>query len=527
MAKYPGLMQRGTKWYLRVCVPKDIVDEVGRREIWRSLETGNHRKAKSRYHQVWADIDAQFEIVRGRRGDDDVTNAELRRLVTAWFEGMDRRVAVGIGAAFDDARRETLASLDVDEGVLTNGHEDEWAPAVQKQVDALLAAANITLDKTGERNRAMCNDVRRAMLETVRRSRGRLEGEGGRTYDAMFAGAGEDHSGPDRAGESVSEVAARWVEERAPTWAARTKYEFEVAVRMFVEVVGDKPARLVTLADARDFKDLLVKAPTSMSKRFRGLTLRKAVKATRADRDLRRLAPASVDKYLGALSSLFAWAVMNDYADSNPVSGLRVALDKRADKQRRPFTADELRTIFAALEGEARSALWLPLLGAFTGARLGELCQLEASDVRARDGVDVISINDEGDKALKAKSAVREIPIHPALTEVGFLNFVADAKVRGGGRLFDVTAPVYSKRFVRFRRALGITGRDVGYHSLRHCAADALRNAGVELEMRNAILGHAQSAMGSRYGSGYSMAVLRAAIRKIDYDLDLGHLCPR
>ncbi len=172
MAKYPGLMRRGTKWYIRVCVPKDIVDEVGRREIWRSLETGDHRKATRRYHGARADMNELFEAARSRRGDDDVTNAELRRLVTAWFEGMDRRIAVGIGAAFDDARRETLASLEVDEGVLLNGREAEWAPAVQEQADTLLAAANITLDKSGERYRAMCNDVRRALLETVKRSRG-------------------------------------------------------------------------------------------------------------------------------------------------------------------------------------------------------------------------------------------------------------------------------------------------------------------------------------------------------------------
>ncbi len=522
MAKYPGLMRRGTRWYLRVRVPKDIVDEVGRSEIWKTLGTGDHRKAVGRYHQARADVVAQFEAVRGRRGDDDVTNAELRRLVTVWFKDMDTRIAVGIGAAFDDARRETLASLDVDEAMLTNGHEDEVSPAIQKQADALLAAANIVLDESGETYRALCTDVRRAMLETVRRSRGRLEGEGDRTYDAVFTNL--DHGGPREADLSVSEVAARWVEERGPTWAARTKMEFEAAVRMFVEVVGDKAARQVTRADARDFKDLLVTAPASMSKRHRGLTLPQAVNA---GKDSPRLAPASVNKYLGALSSLFSWAAMNDYADSNPVVGLRVALDKRADKQRRPFTADELRTIFTALDGEAGSALWLPLLGAFTGCRLGELCQLEAGDVRERDGVWIIDINDEGDKELKAKSAVREIPIHPALAEVGFLNFAADARARGGGRLFDVPATAYSKRFGRFRRSLGITGRDVGFHSLRHNVADRLRNAGVELEMRNAILGHAQSAMGARYGTGFSMAVLRAAIRKIDYDLDLGHLCAR
>ena len=156
---------------------------------------------------------------------------------------------------------------------------------------------------------------------------------------------------------------------------------------------------------------------------------------------------------------------------------------------------------------------------------MGELTQLEAGDVRERDGVWIIDINDEGEKELKSKSAVREIPIHQALIELKFLDFAADARARGGGRLFDVAATAYSKRFGRFRRSLGITGRDVGYHSLRHNVADRLRNAGVELEMRNAILGHAQPAMGARYGAGFSVAVLRAAIRKIDYDLDLGHLC--
>jgi hypothetical protein len=50
MAKYPGLMQRGSRWYLRAKVPADLVEEVGRREIWRSLDTGSHRKAIGRYH---------------------------------------------------------------------------------------------------------------------------------------------------------------------------------------------------------------------------------------------------------------------------------------------------------------------------------------------------------------------------------------------------------------------------------------------------------------------------------------------
>jgi hypothetical protein len=57
VAKYPGLMRRGTKWYLRVKVPKELVPELGRKEIWRSLETGNHRTAVGRYRRELTLVD--------------------------------------------------------------------------------------------------------------------------------------------------------------------------------------------------------------------------------------------------------------------------------------------------------------------------------------------------------------------------------------------------------------------------------------------------------------------------------------
>ena len=95
MAKYPGLMRRGSRWYLRAKVPADLVEEVGRREIWRSLETGSHRKAVGRYHQVRGEVQALLEAARRRLrgGGDEVTDAELRRLAAMWFQGLDRKVA--------------------------------------------------------------------------------------------------------------------------------------------------------------------------------------------------------------------------------------------------------------------------------------------------------------------------------------------------------------------------------------------------------------------------------------------------
>ena len=49
MAKYPGLMRRKARWYLRAKVPADLITFLGRAEIWQSLKTGEHREAVRRY----------------------------------------------------------------------------------------------------------------------------------------------------------------------------------------------------------------------------------------------------------------------------------------------------------------------------------------------------------------------------------------------------------------------------------------------------------------------------------------------
>ena len=57
MVKFPGLRPRGTKWYLRVKVPKDAVDNIGHREKLKSLRTGDYREAKSRYLEERAELE--------------------------------------------------------------------------------------------------------------------------------------------------------------------------------------------------------------------------------------------------------------------------------------------------------------------------------------------------------------------------------------------------------------------------------------------------------------------------------------
>jgi hypothetical protein len=49
---------------------------------------------------------------------------------------------------------------------------------------------------------------------------------------------------------------------------------------------------------------------------------------------------------------------------------------------------------------------------------------------------------------------------------------------------------------------------------------DALRNAGVDEAISDAITGHTNSSVGRTYGSGYNLATLNKAIQKVNYDVD-------
>jgi hypothetical protein len=48
MNQYPGLEVRGTRYYLRVRIPADLTKIIGRKFLWKSLDTGNRREAMGR-----------------------------------------------------------------------------------------------------------------------------------------------------------------------------------------------------------------------------------------------------------------------------------------------------------------------------------------------------------------------------------------------------------------------------------------------------------------------------------------------
>ena len=83
MAKYPGLTRRGTRWYVRVVVPIDLVKKLGKKQILRSLKTGHHAEARRLYSKFKNRIEQEF--AEAREGDRKLTRSEARQCTVEWF----------------------------------------------------------------------------------------------------------------------------------------------------------------------------------------------------------------------------------------------------------------------------------------------------------------------------------------------------------------------------------------------------------------------------------------------------------
>ncbi len=181
-----------------------------------------------------------------------------------------------------------------------------------------------------------------------------------------------------------------------------------------------------------------------------------------------------------------------------------------------------------------RGKFWVPLLALYSGMRLSECCQLTVDDVAVRDGADVIMVRGGDGKKVKTAAARRVIPVHPELVKMGFLAYADAQRKAGHTRLFPELkrdrrgyySDPFQKWFSRFLDKAGAKRPRTSFHSFRHCATDALREARVPPERIRAIMGWAGRGMEETvYGAGLRPSTLAREIRKVRYEgLDLSHL---
>lgn len=357
----------------------------------------------------------------------------------------------------------------------------------------------------------------------------------------------------------LSTIWESYLKERKP--APSTVLNFEGAVRRFIELVGDLPVKAVTKSHFRQYKDALLKFPARLPHAVRKMTIQQVIEFVEKEQQKGNVfellnSKTINNKYLGALKAILAHAVDNGFIDDNPANQIRVThdADKHGDNEPAtlPYTEEELNVLFSSsffVPGQeckfkkrmTKDAVldyrWLPIVALFTGARLEEIGQLDVADVMEEDEVKFLFIHADQstERRLKNKSSRRKVPIHPRLEELGFLEFVELRRKQGAVKLFstlkemggarkDKRTDAFSKWWRRYTEEIGVkTGKQKTFHSFRHTSKRALRNAGVDPSLADAIHGHANKSVSAHYGRdkdgmGYALPVLLEAISKARMD---------
>jgi integrase len=157
-------------------------------------------------------------------------------------------------------------------------------------------------------------------------------------------------------------------------------------------------------------------------------------------------------------------------------------------------------------------------IGAYTGARENEICQLTKKDIlKDENDIDYINfrIDFDDDKTLKTISSIRKVPIHSEL-ETDLFNYIKSIKTN---KLFTIKSNYFSISFGIFKTTLGFDDKHV-FHSFRNTLQNKLKQKKVEFEMINEIAGHGsedENKITNDYTNPYELHILKEAIEKISY----------
>lgn len=240
------------------------------------------------------------------------------------------------------------------------------------------------------------------------------------------------------------------------------------------------------------------------------------------DELIRTLSAKTVnDIYLSTVRSLFTWADENRRLTSNPAAKVKQPKPRKVYGRERGYTDSEALIVLRASRGyepladefgrvrETQQLVsakrWVPLLCAFSGARVSEITQLRFEDIRKEGDVYVMRITPEAG-TVKAGD-FRDVPIHRQVLAEGFLGFVDGV---GQGPLFHngrdpakyaAKAQRISNQIAEWLRTKEIAPDGVQpSHGWRHRFKTQSRELGISERVADAIQGHAGRTAGENYG---------------------------
>lgn len=451
-------------------------------ERWAALEAGPRGLSEREAHELAAPACDRWIALHRDNSSTNFWQAEL-------FPRLWQRRRVGLWGR-PDVIHQVLHGEFADRG------EDEMEAWCLKQADVLDKKKGLQLDEDGRRvlAKAVSAALQRASLTLELYALGHLGEEGPATRVQPTARTLAPPKATKVPNVAFDDLVNGWSAERKP--AEKTLYDWKRVMAQLGDFLGHRDATKITGENLVAWKDSLVAS---------GL----AAKTIRES----RLAP---------VRAILRWGVDNRRLTDNPAERITIRVKQKPSQGKRGFKDAEAAQILEAAAAERDPVKrWVPLVCAYSGARLSEVCQLRVEDIGEDDGVAVMRFDAEAG-SLKNVGSERTVPLHSAIIAAGFLEFVRSRKA---GPLFPELPPdKFGKRggngtkiLGRWVRGLGLTDlRLAPNHSWRHRFKTLARNYSLAGDVTDAITGHAHRSVGDQYGE-YDVRAMKRELEKIPY----------
>lgn len=506
------LTHRKTGFRFQIAVPADLQVRIGPTPIRIPLRNMSASSARRAARLLSGHAERLFIAVRALRGDDmtdirDEIIAELNEQLDGLLEQFreyqeksERRLAVEVQSARLSGQNDAMTLLQpvgAQLGMLADGMQ-----AIEKKVRSLPKKAQ---EDAADALTSMQMQMA-ALAEKVQMS---LDG------------------GPPR--PLMSECLETWTKARRDTDIDSKKVDTDYnRISDFIRFAGDKPVNKYGFLEFQNWSSLLTRVPANLSVRpeFKGKTHQQA-----ADYNDKRKVPSKKmtattieTNYFSPLKIFFRqMAAHHDF--TSPLADAKVLISGRESTERRPLKVEELNRWFKHAAAQVRADMrWLPLLGAITGARIGELIFLQGKDIYPMQDdngtrywiLDLrTDLTDEDgtadERKLKSNAARRLVAIHEIFVTAGFIKYAQSRRAddwlfpaafyHGKTRVAD-PADAASKRMNNMLKKVGVhEPQKVVFHSTRHTAKDIMRLARVDDRTNDIQIGHALGTVSRKYGS--------------------------
>ena len=260
--KHSGLVRRGGIWYVRKRVPDDLRDQIGKREIQISLRTGDKKLALERYWPTATEIEQKFATARRKQSNQQITTISVEqaeKFAFAWYQQQFGDLDNSTRTAFGKSDiKEELSDLGILENALLEDDEAAVMPMLQGEADGFLIAQGFPsekddltgemilssdFDKSSDGYQRFIQLIRRGNLDAVLQQRAILQGTQRR--DPFFRQPVQRQRSADGSSQhpnsiTVADLIERYLNSPWFEEGSRKRLDYEVACRVFAELVGAK-----------------------------------------------------------------------------------------------------------------------------------------------------------------------------------------------------------------------------------------------------------------------------------------------